>query len=367
MSDGPKPEADDGLPLVGADRGNAPLWLGLLAILALGGGLFLGLENRRLAQAQPAVRFAAVSRDGLTAPYRPPPLDLSPPAAATPALPPPPVAAPPSSPSPSPPPSPPAYPPAALLPSRLQAMMGPPAPPAPPPAAASGASAIVYDATAGDAPVVAGAAPAGAGAAAAAVAGRLAGPSFASRGRASRLATVVPRGTLIPAILETALDSTQPGQARALVSQDVRNLAGDRVLIPRGSRLFGDYRADVAAGQKRAFVQWLELVRPDGAVIAIDSPATDPLGRAGVRGRVDTHFPARLGGALLQSAIDFGTLAGAQAVGRNGVILASPAVQNGTSQLVGPLPKPSLSVRQGAQISVLVARDLEFAPVEPAP
>lgn len=176
---------------------------------------------------------------------------------------------------------------------------------------------------------------------------------------------MVARGTLIPAVLETALDSTQPGQARALISEDVRNLNGDRILIPRGSRLFGEYRADVAAGQRRAFVQWTELIRPDGAVVAIESPATDPLGRAGVRGKVNSHFGSRLGGALLQSAIDFGTIAAAQSLSRNGVIIASPALQAGTSQLVGPLPKPSLSVKQGTKISVLVSRDLEFAPVEP--
>ncbi len=358
MNGAPDSEADDGLPLVGADRGNAPLWLGLVAILALAGGLFLALENRRLRVAQPTVRIGAAG-DGLVAPYRPPPIDLPPPPAPPMATAPPPVIALP------PPPAPTSPSPTAFLPGRLQAMAPPPSAP-PPTRESASASAIVYDATAGDAPV-AGAAPAGTGTAAVGAAGRPAGTAYASRGRASRLVTMVPRGTLIPAILETALDSTQPGQARALISQDVRNLAGDRVLIPRGSRLFGDYRADVAAGQKRAFVLWSELVRPDGAVIAIDSPATDPLGRAGVRGKVDTHFPARLGGALLQSAIDFGTLAGAQSISRNGVILASPALQNGTSQLVGPLPKPSLSVRQGALISVLVARDLEFAPVEPSP
>jgi type IV secretion system protein VirB10 len=168
---------------------------------------------------------------------------------------------------------------------------------------------------------------------------------------------------LIPAVLETALDSTQPGQARALISEDVYSLNGDRVLIPRGSRLFGEYRADIAPGQKRAFVQWNELVRPDGAMIAIESPATDPLGRTGIRGKVNSKFASRFGGSLLQSGIDFGALAAAQSLGNGSVIVAQP-LREGTSQLVGPPAKPSLSVRQGTKISVLVARDLEFAPVE---
>ena len=48
--------------------------------------------------------------------------------------------------------------------------------------------------------------------------------------------------------LETAIDSSRPGFARALVSRDVRSYDGSRILIPRGSRLLGEYRADVTPG-----------------------------------------------------------------------------------------------------------------------
>jgi type IV secretion system protein VirB10 len=178
-------------------------------------------------------------------------------------------------------------------------------------------------------------------------------------------ATIVPQGTLIAAVLETALDSTQPGQARAVVSANVVNLIGDRVLIPRGSRLFGTYQGELAAGQKRALVQWTRLVRPDGVTIAIDSPAADRLGRAGIKGRVNTHFPERLGGALLQSAIDIGSLVTGRAIYDSSVVVAVPgATQGAASSLVGQAPKPTLRVRQGTRISVFVARDLDFTSVE---
>jgi type IV secretion system protein VirB10 len=357
----------DAAPRVGEDRGNAALWIGIVAILLIGASLFVAIETRRQRLEQPVTRQSFA--DGAAVqPYQPPPLIL-----AEPAVTPPPAEVEPEAdvdaepvpvtpqppPGPPPPSPPPAYPPSAYLPSRLQAMQTPP----PPPSAAgqaSAANAVVYDATVAETTSSA----AGGSAAAAGQSSRSSGPGYARRGRSTRLTTIVPRGTLILAVLETALDSTQPGQARALISEDVYNLAGDRVLIPRGSRLFGDYRADLAAGQKRAFVQWRELMRPDGAVIAIESPATDPLGRAGVRGKVNSHFASRLGGALLQSAIDFGTLAAAQSVGRSAVVIANPVTQAGTSQLVGAPPKPTLSVRQGTNISVLVSRDLEFAPVE---
>lgn len=352
-------------PLVGTDRGNFPLWVGLVVILLFAAGLFVALEARRQRAQVPAVR---PDGDALTtvSPYQPPPLTL-PPVPAEPALP---VQEPlqPSAPAApvaaprgqlSPPPArevPPDFPSTDPITS---------APPATGPKPSS-AAAIVFDGGAPSTSDAGGTLPAGGAPAASAgpPGARTASVAYASRGRASRLTTVVARGTLIPAVLETALDSTQPGQARALISEDVYNLRGDRVLIPRGSRLYGEYRADLAAGQKRAFVQWNELMRPDGAVIAIESPATDPLGRAGIRGKVDSHFISRFGGALLQSAIEIGTLAAAQSLSGSSIIIATPVLQSGTSQLVGPPPKPSLTVRQGTRISVLVSRDLEFAPVE---
>ena len=193
--------------------------------------------------------------------------------------------------------------------------------------------------------------------------------AIATRARAGHLLnspTVVPQGTLIAAVLETALDSTQPGQARALVSRDVVNLRGDRVLIPRGSRLFGTYRGELAPGQKRAQVEWTRLVRPDGVTIAIDSPAADRLGRAGIGGRGNTHFLERLSGALLQSSIDIGTAVASQSISGDSLIVALPRSAGGaTSQLVGQTPKPTLRIRQGTRISVFVARDLDFTSVEP--
>lgn len=360
--------ASDARPMVGTDRGNMPLWVGLLVVALLAVGLFILLEGRRQKQSEPPVR-AGVADDAIVQPYQPPPLalpavtDQAPPAATPPARE---MATNVVTQVPQPRPSQPDY---VLQPAQQPvyqqpAYQQPTAQPAPPPAAASNASVIVYDVSSADAPQ----APAGtAGTAATNAGAKPVTITYASRGRASRLITIVPRGTLIPAVLETALDSTQPGQARALISEDVYNLNGDRVLIPRGSRLYGEYRADLAPGQKRAFVQWTELMRPDGAIIAIESPATDPLGRAGVRGKVNNHFPGRLGAALLQSAIDFGTLAAAQSLSNSSVIIAGSALQGATSQLAGPPAKPTLSVRQGAKISVLVSRDLEFAPVESVP
>lgn len=221
---------------------------------------------------------------------------------------------------------------------------------------------LVFDGSPGDAPLATNAANAAGGGPAVAVA------SGSTRTRAARLAgqrTTVPQGTLILAVLETALDSTRPGQARALVSRDVRGFDGSRVLIPRGSRLYGEYRADLAPGQNRALVQWTRLVRPDGVTIAIDSPAADALGRAGIRGKVNSHFLERFGGALLQSSLDLGVSLASQSIGDGSVILL-PRGGQGVGSGFAPQQqiRPTLTVRQGTRVTVFVARDLDFASVD---
>lgn len=180
--------------------------------------------------------------------------------------------------------------------------------------------------------------------------------------RLRRRATTVPQGTLIPATLETALDSTRPGHARAIVSRDVTGFDGSRVLIPRGSRLFGEYQADVGAGQNRALVQWTRLVRPDGVTIALDSPAADAQGRAGIQGRVNTHFLARFSEALLQTTLNVGASLAGQSLNRDGgVVVALPGVQGAVPSTTGSRSQPTLRVEAGVSVTVFVARDLEFS------
>ena len=181
-------------------------------------------------------------------------------------------------------------------------------------------------------------------------------------GSLRRPAVTVPEGTLIPAVLETAMDSTQPGFVRAIVSHDVSGFDGSRILIPRGSRLFGEYQADLGAGQNRAMVLWTRLVRPDGVTIALASPTADLRGRAGVAGRVDNRYLERFGAALLQTTLNVGASLAGRSLGDGAVIVALP----GSTQTAAPSPsssqiQPSLRVEAGTQVTVFVSRDLEFS------
>lgn len=177
--------------------------------------------------------------------------------------------------------------------------------------------------------------------------------------------TTVPQGSVIQAVMETALDSTRAGFSRAIVSRDVMSFDGTRVLIPKGSRLFGSYQADISLGQKRALIQWQRLTRPDGMMIDLDSPSADPLGRAGVKGNVNTHFLQRFSGAILQSALDIGVNAASRRVAGNTVIVGLSGSSTQATTIQNPSDiKPTLKIPQGASVSVFVARDLDFTSVE---
>ena len=170
-------------------------------------------------------------------------------------------------------------------------------------------------------------------------------------------ATTVTQGTMIPAILETAINTDVPGYVRAVVSQDVRSHDGSRVLIPRSSRLVGQYQSGLQAGQRRAYVIWERVIRPDGVSVQLRSPATAFDGTAGLEGDVDSHFFSRFGSAMLLSVIGgLTTIAsgGASVVLGGGQSAASTALQQD-----GQRP-PTIRVRMGEPIRVYTARDLDF-------
>ena len=173
----------------------------------------------------------------------------------------------------------------------------------------------------------------------------------------------VTQGTLIPAVLETAIDTDLPGYVRALVSRDVRSFDGTQVLIPRSSRLIGQYKSGLAAGQTRAYVIWSRLIRPDGASVALASPAVDFAGNSGLAGKVDGHFMQRFGSAVLLSVVSglgaLGSSGTSVVLSGGGQSAASVAAQRDTA-----IP-PTIRVAQGQPIRIFTARDLDFSTVAP--
>ncbi len=179
---------------------------------------------------------------------------------------------------------------------------------------------------------------------------------------------VVPQGTAIPCTLETAMQSDQPGFVSCVIPRDVLGANGRVVLLERGTQVTGEYRGGLRQGQVRVHVLWSRARSPAGVVVELASPATDPLGRAGVGGEIDNHWWERFGSALLMSVVGDGmrvlTKAGQSATGEsfNGVGQAgNQAAAIAVEQSIN-MP-PTLHKAQGELVTIFVARDLDFSSV----
>jgi type IV secretion system protein VirB10 len=179
----------------------------------------------------------------------------------------------------------------------------------------------------------------------------------------------ITQGTLIPGSLQTAIDSDLPGMVKATVSMDVYAASGNRVLIPKGATLIGQYSSGIAMAQRRVLVVWTRLICPDGVDVMLGSPGTNSLGQAGLGAdRLDTHFWTRFGQASLLSIIGAGiATAGVQSQDPyNSAAAYRSAIANNFQQtsntaLNATLAiKPTIHIDQGARITVFVNRDLSF-------
>lgn len=215
------------------------------------------------------------------------------------------------------------------------------------------------------------------------------GDRSAATRQIKRIDAMIPEGTLVPGILETAINSDLPGQIRAITSQDVYSFDGRRVLIPTGTRLIGEYQSEVTRGQKRIFVIWTRLLRDDGVTVRLNSIGADSLGRSGLTGIVDNKWRERFGSAILLSIVgggasyltgygssQYGSGSGSgneQSDSDRAAELARQTIAQTFSDMANQalsenlkIP-PTISVHQGERIFVYVRQDLDFSAMYPDP
>ena len=169
-------------------------------------------------------------------------------------------------------------------------------------------------------------------------------------------------GTLIPAVLETPIDTSRPGMVRAIVSQDARSQDGQKVLVPRGSRLIGEYQSDVRSGQNRVLVNWTRLIRPDGYSVRLGAPSADSMGGAGIPGNYHSFFFSRFVNAALQTALSVGgNLVGGRS--NNTVIVGLPNSLGTAGQglISTENRRPKITVKPGTLFNVFVNREVDFS------
>ncbi|GEM_PF-2135970 len=180
---------------------------------------------------------------------------------------------------------------------------------------------------------------------------------------------IVGQGKLVDGVLETAVNSDQPGMVRALVNVDIYGDSGRLVLLPRGTRIVGRYDAGIVKGQTRVFIVWQRVMRPDGVDLAIESPGTDALGRAGMGGDVDNHFWQMFGAATLLSVIGAETATAGVSPTQdqnNSIASLRQGAAESFNRSAGSVLdryidiKPTVTVNQGQLIKIFVSKDLIF-------
>lgn len=176
---------------------------------------------------------------------------------------------------------------------------------------------------------------------------------------------ILQAGSVIPAALITGIRSDLPGLVTAQVTQNVYDSPTGRILlIPQGSRLIGDYDADVAFGQNRVLLAWNRLILPDGHSIVLErQPASDTQGFAGLQDGTDYHWGGVLKAALVSTLLGAGAELGS---GDDGNL--ARAFRRGTQDSINRAGeqivsrelnvRPTLTIRPGFPVRVLVIRDL---------
>jgi len=181
---------------------------------------------------------------------------------------------------------------------------------------------------------------------------------------------ILQAGTVIPVALITGLRSDLPGQISAQVTSNVYDSPSGRyLLIPQGARLLGEYDSRIAAGQSRLLLVWTRLILPDGRSIVLErAPGTDGTGASGLQDRVNYHWGRVFLAAGLATILNLGLESGAETeddvaraireaaqdtIGRTGDEIVR-------QQLAVP---PTLTIRPGFPVRVMVTRDLILEPL----
>lgn len=180
-------------------------------------------------------------------------------------------------------------------------------------------------------------------------------------------------GAMIRAALITGIRSDLPGPVSAQVTQDVfDSVTGRWRLIPQGSRLLGTYENQVGFGQRRVMLAWTRLILPDGRSIDLGrAPAADAQGYAGLADGVERKWRQILASSMVSTVLGMGSQLGA-GVGDSQILqalrtgAANSANQVG-QQLVGKSLdlQPSLTIRPGFPVFMVLTKDLVLEPWEP--
>ena len=181
---------------------------------------------------------------------------------------------------------------------------------------------------------------------------------------------IVQAGSVIPAALLTGIRSDLPGQVTGQVTENIYDSPSGRyLLIPQGSKLIGVYDSQVSFGQSRVLLVWTRLIFPNGRSIVLERQSgADSEGYAGLEDQVDYHWSRLFMAAALSTLLGVGSELGASNTDSDIV----RALRRGSSDSLNQTGQqivrrnlnvqPTLTIRPGFPVRVIVNRDLVLAP-----
>lgn len=198
-------------------------------------------------------------------------------------------------------------------------------------------------------------------------------PAKEESSRAKRLRhpdLLLTRGTIIPCTLQTAINTELAGFVKCVLPEAVRSTTGNVVLLDRGTTIVGEVQTSKSPEQERVFISWDRLETPEHVVVSLGSPGADELGRMGVTGKVNSHFGARFGNAILLSLVQGTLQAGAALAGNSGngngnyfnTFQSNGEQLTNSSQSKVNIPS-TIEKSQGGTVSIFVAQDIDFSDV----
>lgn len=182
-------------------------------------------------------------------------------------------------------------------------------------------------------------------------------------------------GTVITGALETAINTDNPGQVIARVTENVySSYDSSYLLIPSGTLLFADYNSNVSYGQDRIQIAWNLLIRPDGYRLELGNMnGVDSQGQSGTKGSVNNHPFETLKAlglvamySIIQTEIDT-TIQGQknEYIQNTLTDVYAEASKLGNKIVERALDiKPTIKLKQGEQIKIITNAPLELPPMK---
>jgi len=180
---------------------------------------------------------------------------------------------------------------------------------------------------------------------------------------------VVQAGAVIPAALITGIRSDLPGEITAQVTENVYDSpTGKYLLVPQGARMIGQYDSQISFGQSRVLLVWNRIIMPNGRSIVLERQSgADSQGYAGLQDGVDYHWGNLLQAAAISTLLGIGSelvLSGDNSLVRALRTGSQDTINQSGQTLVRRQlnVQPTLTIRPGFPVRVIVNRDLVLTP-----